>query len=312
MGGISKRLRRLKRRSVSITIFVLLVLLLNLLLLWLRPLPSTTPSPLILTLTSSQSAGNVLTPLVLHIATTTNLTTTSIITTNVSHSLPPPPPSPYAQPLANFKLFYHQLLTEKLTAERPWFMHQGVVRPTSAHASRLAIWPEEVSAEDRLRPQSDRIVNQLMYVPEDYDEAQFRPKGPKPLKKILLFFGLHGWGPDLSLGRRRFLSDRCPVSACYLTSDLGKITDADAVIFKDRFVWPASGRQRMNQTWILFLLESPYNTQRFTYLDSQIFNWTATYRHDSDIVTPYEKFVDYRSVSPAQNISTLSPLKVCI
>ena len=32
-----------------------------------------------------------------------------------------------------------------------------------------------------------------------------------------------------------------------------------------------------------------------------MFNWTATYRHDSDIVTPYEKFVAYNSLSDDDN-----------
>ncbi|UYV75270.1 FUT7 [Cordylochernes scorpioides] len=44
--------------------------------------------------------------------------------------------------------------------------------------------------------------------------------------------------------------------------------------------------------WILFLLECPLNTQGFSNLP-HVFNWTATYRHDSDIVAPYEKFVAY-------------------
>lgn len=45
------------------------------------------------------------------------------------------------------------------------------------------------------------------------------------------------------------------------------------------------------QVWIVFMLECPYHTQHFKYND--LFNWTATYRRDSDIVTPYEKWVYY-------------------
>ena len=48
----------------------------------------------------------------------------------------------------------------------------------------------------------------------------------------------------------------------------------------------------MNQIWILYLLEGPLNTENFDN-NRQIVNWTATYRHDSDIVTPYGKFVQY-------------------
>ena len=43
------------------------------------------------------------------------------------------------------------------------------------------------------------------------------------------------------------------------------------------------------QVWILFLLEAPPNTQAFYNLN-HVINWTATFRHDSDLVAPYEKY----------------------
>jgi len=46
----------------------------------------------------------------------------------------------------------------------------------------------------------------------------------------------------------------------------------------------------------MFLLESPANTGVFQGARDLI-NWTATYRFDSTIVTPYEKFVPYRNAS---------------
>lgn len=45
------------------------------------------------------------------------------------------------------------------------------------------------------------------------------------------------------------------------------------------------------QVWIIYLLESPNHTERFQYND--LINWTATYRRDSDIVAPYERWVYY-------------------
>lgn len=38
---------------------------------------------------------------------------------------------------------------------------------------------------------------------------------------------------------------------------------------------------------MLYLLECPYHTQT---VKNAIVNWTATYRHDSDIVAPYERW----------------------
>ncbi|XP_017493020.1 PREDICTED: glycoprotein 3-alpha-L-fucosyltransferase A-like, partial [Rhagoletis zephyria] len=104
------------------------------------------------------------------------------------------------------------------------------------------------------------------------------------------------WGDaGLKLGQGRFLDDHCPVSSCSLVDDVEAISEVDAVIFKDRFSWPRFGRP-LGQLWILFLLEGPRHTQLFSSIQENTFNWTATYRHDSDLVTPYEKFVTYESL----------------
>lgn len=41
----------------------------------------------------------------------------------------------------------------------------------------------------------------------------------------------------------------------------------------------------------MYMLECPLHT-RYIH-DKSVFNWTATYRHDSELVTPYEKWVYY-------------------
>ena len=43
--------------------------------------------------------------------------------------------------------------------------------------------------------------------------------------------------------------------------------------------------------WILYLQESPFLTYSFEPKD--VFNWTATYRRDSDIPIPYGRWVYY-------------------
>jgi hypothetical protein len=47
----------------------------------------------------------------------------------------------------------------------------------------------------------------------------------------------------------------------------------------------------MFQVWVLYHLESPFHT--FTVEPKDVFNWTATYRPDSDIPTPYDLWVYY-------------------
>ncbi|KAI1301777.1 Glycoprotein 3-alpha-L-fucosyltransferase A [Halotydeus destructor] len=166
-----------------------------------------------------------------------------------------------------------------ITGQRPWFMSKGYLRPKN-HLypfHNLPLWPQDVADDDR-------IVNQLMYVPENYVASEVKRN-----KKIVLFFGRGGWNAqDLPMGQRRFLKDNCPVNTCELSMDLKEAAVADAIFFKDKFQWPKHKRHP-SQLWILFLLECPVNTATFANLHNVI-NWTATYRHDSDIVAPYEKF----------------------
>ena len=49
-----------------------------------------------------------------------------------------------------------------------------------------------------------------------------------------------------------------------------------------------------DQIWILYVLESPNYTADYSLANGKV-NWTATYRQDSELVTPYEKFVLYDS-----------------
>jgi hypothetical protein len=47
----------------------------------------------------------------------------------------------------------------------------------------------------------------------------------------------------------------------------------------------------MFQVWILYHLESPFHTHPIEFKD--VFNWTSTYRRDSDIPAPYSRWVYY-------------------
>ena len=104
---------------------------------------------------------------------------------------------------------------------KPWFLSGGLLRPDpeSPVFSNLAIWPEQ-------EPASDRIADQLMYLPPGYDATKVVRN-----KKIFLFYG-RGNSRDLPLGQERFLRDNCPVNTCELSTDRKDIESADAVFFK--------------------------------------------------------------------------------
>lgn len=154
---------------------------------------------------------------------------------------------------------------------------------------KTVVWPDKKFYDN------DRITNQLKYKPKWLTEAEM--KGNQvPLKKILLYTGLGGWA--VKRGQETFKEQKCLVNTCELTDNRNDAKDADAVIFSHSPQRPWTQRPS-NQIWILFMLESPYHTPGLGSF-GEIYNWTATYRHDSDIVAPYEKFVPFD-----ENIRTL-------
>ncbi|CAG0896295.1 unnamed protein product [Darwinula stevensoni] len=156
------------------------------------------------------------------------------------------------------------------TSGKPWwFFRQGYLRPLPGAVSAHSLFPSRQSC-------GDRILNQLMYCEEQEDEST------TVLKTILL---QDGW-PGIQLGREQFLNQQCPVNACRLTTNQSEA--ADAVLFGGRL--PRAETPRSNQLWIANLLESPRNLRRYGLSDV---DWIASYRRDSEIVTPYEKWVYY-------------------
>lgn len=78
--------------------------------------------------------------------------------------------------------------------------------------------------------------------------------------------------------------------------------NADAIVFKDSIMKQPHNRPK-DQIWIMYMLENPYNTLTFQNFNFQI-NYSATYRYDSDIVTPYEKFHYINENKKSNNVST--------
>ena len=132
-------------------------------------------------------------------------------------------------------------VSENVTDEdekvQPWYMSGGTQRPLPAAKSpksgrRMAlVWPEE-------DPGSDRITNQLMFVP--LSSSTGVSTGQR-LKKILFYYGLGRYIP-LKPGRDMFREARCPVDTYTITLDQNQTTDADAILFYGRFVHPGHPR----------------------------------------------------------------------
>ncbi|XP_031834464.1 glycoprotein 3-alpha-L-fucosyltransferase A isoform X1 [Nomia melanderi] len=160
-------------------------------------------------------------------------------------------------------------------SRRPWYMKGGIRRPYPALKSnrtgrRLArLWPEEDAYDDR-------VTNQLMFVPHNYNKTEHS------LKKIMVPHGM----PEAKVGPDIFLRHHCPVNTCTIVRE--DPADADLILFKDYVTHV--GRRSPKQVWMLYFLECPYHTQS---VKNAVINWTATYRRDSDIVAPYERWQYY-------------------
>ena len=80
----------------------------------------------------------------------------------------------------------------------------------------------------------------------------------------------------------------CEVSSCVLTYDQSKLLEADAVGFHARDM-PDILPTRLNtqQIWFYFVLENPLNV--FVKPDGYagVFNWTMSYRRESEVYIPY-------------------------
>ncbi|KAL1453680.1 hypothetical protein WDU94_010000 [Cyamophila willieti] len=160
----------------------------------------------------------------------------------------------------------------KQPREKYWFFKNGTVRPTKPR--KLKIWPHEA-------PNNDRIVDQLMYIPDSYDPSQ--------VKTILVANNLPSWGVQSGSGAFQ----GCPVNACTLSMNWVKNESADAILFRDTI--SSSHDRKPSQIWIIYELESAVHSSLYGFSSQhrEQINWTATYRVDSDIVTPYEKWVYY-------------------
>lgn len=146
-------------------------------------------------------------------------------------------------------------------------------------------------------PADDRILAQLALKPAIDNNL--------PAKKIFLEHGVAGWG--VKSGKKTFIEHKCPVQNCELIGH-AESERVDARMFKEIDI---SGylheellhesERHPDQVWIMFGLESPEASPSYLGLN-HVINWTATYRHDSTIVTPYDKWVRFDNFTSIEGI----------
>ena len=97
-----------------------------------------------------------------------------------------------------------------------------------------------------------------------------------------------------------FRTAGCQESRCFLTSDrkyLGSVSEFDAIIFHQRSIQLKStpAKRRPEQRYVQWMFESPaHSNYDFTSAKklAGFFNWSMSYRLDSQFPKPYGKFTE--------------------
>ncbi|XP_078697695.1 alpha-(1,3)-fucosyltransferase 7-like [Branchiostoma floridae x Branchiostoma belcheri] len=123
-------------------------------------------------------------------------------------------------------------------------------------------------------------------------------KAPGDRRKVVVW---NPWPPLKVLPRQA-----CPsMPQCEFTKDRGEVTDADAIVFWFRLIPTVYNRSYFpssrpaQQQWIMRTPDCPYMTRHTDWVSyAGVFNWTMTYRNDSDVYMPWGHITSiYREIA---------------
>lgn len=175
--------------------------------------------------------------------------------------------------------------------DNEWYREQFVKRLWKGNTQNSSsIWVPTVDRATR-QVLDDRILEQMDYVPKRY---RHRNQGdPDPSRAaVKTIYVPDGVDAQVPLGTLMFAKEQCPVRACNISTDLGDENTAQLRLLQANADLSIVGTKPPGQIWAIWVLESPANTVDYGG-PADLINWTATYRWDSTIVTPYAKFVPY-------------------
>lgn len=141
----------------------------------------------------------------------------------------------------------------------------------------------------KYQPDVNALDNREIQIAEQLIKE--RKDNPKRLRVILLWnkvWGIKNWGYS-RLPSVDFIAHGCEETNCIVTDNKALLREADAVIFHAYDNMKNVPHFRLpHQRYIFMVHEPPCNIpqHKYDFLNSA-FNWTQTYRWDSDIPMPY-------------------------
>lgn len=164
------------------------------------------------------------------------------------------------------------------------------------------------SSEDGPNGSSMNTANKPTYKKPSY--LTLNDKNKTELKTILYWNEFYGRYDtyDFGFGHEAFIEKNCPNTNCFATKDrhlLPSLEMYDAIIIHIRGLpndWPIvrSNQQR----YVMLSIDAPIKLYEYKHLEKLRFNWTMTYRLDSDFPIPYA-WIDRTLPLPAPHGSTL-------
>ncbi|KAK8738856.1 hypothetical protein OTU49_003707 [Cherax quadricarinatus] len=176
------------------------------------------------------------------------------------------------------------------------FRPDPFISPSVLHALQYQLRHQMEKRDNFTIPLEDQLTKEMMMPLEFAKEPHLDPRQASDtnLKKILMWNEFYGMTHmEVGLGQEPFIRAGCPINTCWLSANrsLFKYTELDAVIWYAGSSDTSFPEYRSPHTrYIFFLLEPPGILQQLWISlppYTNIFNWTLTYRLDSDIPIPY-------------------------
>ncbi|KAL7642737.1 UNVERIFIED_CONTAM: hypothetical protein RMT77_007302 [Armadillidium vulgare] len=174
------------------------------------------------------------------------------------------------------------------------FKPRNIIEPLHIPVHKNDTWDNTVVKRSPSFNESCFTTLNLSVTPFSFKEQNFdflETEEGQNYKKILFYSHAFGKRFGFGFGKRPFEAACCKEKRCFTTNrrDQIRLQDFDAVLihFRNIEIKNYFQQRSKNQRWILFEREPPTYSFRYPQVFNGVFNWTMTYRRDSDVNVGY-------------------------